>query len=242
MENSILVAVSAQDVLRRNLDVIANNIANLDTAGFKAERFMVTAFPVAAARPRTEVPGTTAFVRDLATVRDASDGRLSETGNALDVALRGDGYFTVSTPDGDRYTRDGHFRLDDGGRLVNEDGFPVQGLGGGPLVFAPEDASIEITGDGTISSDRGEIGKLRVVRFDDPSTMQAAGDGLATSEQTPQEVTEPQVLQGMIEKSNVEPILEMERMIRVQRAYDQAKQLVDREDERIRKMITVFVE
>ena len=242
MENSILVAVSAQDVLRRNLDVIANNIANLDTAGFKAERFMVTAFPVEASRPRTEVPGTTAFVRDLATVRDASDGRLAETGNALDLALRGEGYFVVSTADGDRYTRNGHFRLDDGGRLINEDGLPVQGLGGGPLVFAPEDASIEIAGDGTISSERGQIGKLRVVRFDDPSAMRAAGGGLGTSEAAPQDVAQPQVLQGTIEKSNVEPILEMERLIRVQRAYDQAKQLVDREDERIRKMITVFAE
>ena len=137
MENSILVALSAQGVLRRNLDVIANNLANLDTAGFKAERFMVAAHPIAPARPRTEVPGPTAFVRDLATVRDASDGRLDETGNALDLALRGEGFFVVSTPDGDRYTRNGHFRLDDTGTLVNEDGFPVQGQGGAPIVLAP---------------------------------------------------------------------------------------------------------
>lgn len=242
MENSILVALSAQGVLRRNLDVIANNLANLDTAGFKAERFMVAAHPVEAARPRTEVPGPTAFVRDLATVRDASDGRLDETGNALDLALRGDGFFVVSTPEGDRYTRNGHFRLDDRGQLVNEDGFPVQGQGGAPILLAPEDATIDVAADGTVTSERGGIGRLRVVGFDDPSAMQPVGRALATTEAAPLDLVQPEIVQGMIEKSNVEPILEMERMIRVQRAYDQAKQLIDREDERIRKVIAVFVE
>ena len=203
---------------------------------------MVAAHPIAPARPRTEVPGPTAFVRDLATVRDASDGRLDETGNALDLALRGEGFFVVSTPDGDRYTRNGHFRLDDTGTLVNEDGFPVQGQGGAPIVLAPEDANIDIAGDGTVASERGGIGKVRVVRFDDPSAMQPVGGGLATTEAAAQDLALPEIVQGMIEKSNVEPILEMERMIRVQRAYEQAKQLIDREDERIRKAIAVFVE
>ncbi|MFO1153840.1 MAG: flagellar basal-body rod protein FlgF [Rhodospirillales bacterium] len=242
MENSILVALSAQDVLRRNLDVIASNLANLDTAGFKAERFMVAAYPVEPSRPRSETPGPTVFVRDLATVPDASDGRLDETGNALDVALRGDGYFVISTPDGDRFTRDGHFRLDETGRLVTSSGYPVQGQGGTPVTFAAEDSSIEITSDGTIASERGGIGKLRVVGFADPAVMQPVGNGLLTTEATAQDLAQPQVVQGMIEKSNVEPILEMERMIRVQRAYEEAKQLVDREDERIRKVIAVFVE
>ena len=242
MENSILVALSAQGVLRRNLDVIANNLANLDTPGFKSERFMVVAHPVAAAGPRTDVPGSTAFVRDLATVPDVSDGRLDETGNSLDLALRGDGFFVISTADGDRYTRNGHFRLDDTGRLVNEDGLPVQGQGGAPIVFAPEDAAIDVTRDGTIASERGGIGKVRVVRFDDPAALQPVGGGLATTQAAPQELAEPEIIQGMIEKSNVEPILEMERMIRVQRAYEQAKQVIDREDDRIRKMVAVFIE
>ena len=93
-----------------------------------------------------------------------------------------------------------------------------------------------------MASERGGIGKVRVVRFDDPSAMQPVGGGLATTEAAAQDLALPEIVQGMIEKSNVEPILEMERMIRVQRAYEQAKQLVDREDDRIRKMITVFVE
>jgi flagellar basal-body rod protein FlgF len=243
MENSLLVALSSQGVLRRSLDLVANNLANIDTAGFKAERMVVIEAPVASPKPYTDGPPRTTFVRDLASVRDASDGRLEDTGNALDVALQGDGYFVLTTPDGERYTRNGHFRLDAGGNLVSEDGHAVQGEGGQPIAATAEDAAIGVTHDGTMTSERGAIGKLRVVRFADPGALEPAADGLALAgDQVVEEMPAPTVLQGMIEKSNVEPILEIERMIRVQRAYDQAKTVIDREDERIRKMITVFVQ
>lgn len=243
MENGLLVALSSQGVLRRSLDVVANNLANIDTAGFKAERMVIVEDPVASRRPWVDGPPLTTFVRDLASVRDGSDGRLDETGNPLDVALRGDGYFVLQTPEGERYTRNGHFRLDTAGNLVSEDGHPVQGQGGQPLALAAEDLTIDIARDGTLSSERGNIGRLRVVRFADASALEPTADGLALAgDQVAEEAPAPELIQGMIEKSNVEPILEIERMIRVQRAYDQAKMVIDREDDRIRKMISVFVE
>lgn len=243
MENGLLVALSSQGVLRRSLDIIANNLANSDTAGFKAERLLVTDAPVASRLPLVDGGPSIAFVRDLASVRDPRDGRLEQTGNPLDVAISGDGYFALSTPEGERYTRNGHFRLDAAGTLVSEEGHPVQGEGGQPLVLAADDAALGIGRDGTIAGADGPIGRLRVVGFADPTLLEPTAGGLALADgQTAEDLAAPLVLQGTIEKSNVEPILEIERMIRVQRAYEQAKTVIDREDERIRKMLSVFAE
>lgn len=240
MENAILIALSAQDVLQRRLAATANNLANMDTSGFRAERLLVVEHPVPLTRslPRGQ---DVRFVRDLATVRDPSPGRLEQTGNPLDLAVQADGYLVVSTGDGDRFSRGGHLRLDAAGRLVHESGDPVQGQGGGAIVLAPEDGEPVISRDGTISGAQGVIGKLRVVRFAAEAQPVPAGNGLATSPGAPEEVASPDVLQGMLERSNVQPISEMESLIRVHRAYDRIRTMIEREDERIRKMITVYL-
>jgi flagellar basal-body rod protein FlgF len=242
MEDSILVALSLQGVLQRNMAVIANNMANVNTSGFKAEQLMVVDQQVPSERPTVDGRVSTAYVRDIASVRDPTDGRLDVTDNPLDLALRGDGYFVVSTPDGDRYTRAGHFRLDTNGQVVTEEGYTLQGQGGAPMVVAPTDATINVARDGTVSAESGVIGRVRVVQFLDPKALQPLGAGLASSDAQPQDVAAPEMIQGMLERSNVEPINEVERMIRVQRAYDQARSIADREDDRIRKMMVVFVE
>lgn len=242
MEDSILVALSLQNVLQRNMAVIANNVANVNSSGFKREQMLVVDQEVPSPRATIDGRVSTAYVRDIASVRDPSDGRLDVTDNPLDLALRGDGYFVVTTPDGDRYTRDGHFRLDAGGQVVTEDGFPLQGQGGAPLLLASTDSTISVAEDGTLSTESGVLGRVRVVQFADPTALQPLGEGLATSEAPPQDVASPQMIQGMLERSNVEPITEIEQMMRVQRAYDQARDVGDREDERIRKMLVVFVE
>ena len=181
-----------------------------------------------------------AFVRDFATVRDPSEGKLEETGGDLDVALAGEGYLVVQTPQGERYTRDGHLRLDEAGQLVTDDGLPVLAQGGTPLLFGPEDTRIAIARDGTVSSESGDLGRLRVVRFAHPERMQSVAGGLMTSDEPPQDVAAPTLLQGMLEGSNVQPIVEMERLIDLHRAYDQARVVIDREDDRIRKMLQVY--
>ena len=240
METSIIVALSRQDTLQRHIDVVANNLANMNTTAFKGERMMFTDHLVRTGSGDHRVGDAIAFVRDLATVRDLADGKLEQTGGDLDLALVGEGYFVVSTPEGERYTRDGQLRLDQAGQLVTEDGLPVLTQSGAPLVFGPQDTRIGIARDGAVSSEMGDLGRLRVVRFAHPERMQPVAGGLMASDEQPEDVAAPALMQGMLESSNVQPIVEMERLIDLHRAYDQARVLVDREDDRIRKMLQAY--
>jgi flagellar basal-body rod protein FlgF len=242
METPILVSLSRQATLRRQLEVIANNLANMDTTGFKAERMMFDDHLVPTPVGRGRMGEQIAFVRDVATVRDPSTGKLQQTGADLDVALADEeGFLVVQTPTGDRYTRNGHLRLDEAGQLVTGHGLPVMSQQGTPIVLGPLDGPVTIAGDGTISTGQGDLGRLRVVRFDAPEQMEAIEGGLLSTDQQPQDVETPSILQGTLEGSNVEPILEIQRMITVQRAYDQARSLIDREDERIGKMMQAYM-
>jgi flagellar basal-body rod protein FlgF len=240
METSIIVALSRQDTLRRHLDVVANNLANMNTIAFKAERMMFADHLMRAGSGDHPANDAIAFVRDVATVRDPADGKLEETGGDLDVALLGEGYLVVDSPGGQCYTRDGHLRLDETGQLVTDDGLPVLTQGGAPLLFDAQDTRISIAYDGTVSSEMGDLGQLRVVRFAHPERMQSVGGGLFETDEKPEDVVAPTVLQGMLESSNVQPIIEMERLIDLHRAYDQARVLIDREDDRIRKMLQAY--
>jgi flagellar basal-body rod protein FlgF len=178
-----------------------------------------------------------AYVRDIATVRDTRGGSMERTHNPLDVAIHGDGYFAVETEAGERYTRGGHFRLDSTGQLVTQDDHPVLSATGQPFFFAPEDTKIHISRDGTVSTENGDLGRLRVVNFEQPEAMEPTSDGLYRSDEPPVDVERPDVVQGTLEGSNVEPIIELARMIEVNRAYSQAKKMVDSEDDRIKKMM-----
>lgn len=240
MENTLLITLSRQGALRRQLDVVANNLANMNTTGFKAQRMMFTEHLVESRGGERLLGEKLSFVHDQATRRDFSEGAIEATGAPLDVAIRGEGWFVIDTPSGRHYTRNGRFRIDAEGRMVTESGNPVVGGAGQPIRFAPTDGEISIARDGTVSAESGELGRLRIVRFDNPQRLRAVVDGLFASDQTPQDVDQPEVVQGMLESSNVEPILEMARMINVHRAYDTARKLVDREDQRIRKMVEEY--
>ncbi|MBF0248871.1 MAG: flagellar basal-body rod protein FlgF, partial [Alphaproteobacteria bacterium] len=153
-------------------------------------------------------------------------------------AIHGDGYFAVRGEDGrDMYTRNGSFRLDNAGQLVTQSGLPVLSDGGAPITFAQEDSTITISGDGTVSTNNGELAKLRVVSFENQHLMKPTASSMFTTDQTPQTVDRPQVSQGSLETSNVKAILELTRMIEVNRSYVSAKSLIDKEDERIRKAV-----
>lgn len=241
MESSILVALSRQDALERHLSVVANNMANMNTTAFKAEHIMLVDHPVRVPAAGADEKGGIAFVRDVGTLRDTTDGPLNETSGDLDVAISGEGYFVVSTPMGDRYTRDGHLRLDQSGQLVTDHGLPVLTQGGAPVRLGPQDGQVVIARDGSIASEAGPLGRLRVVRFAHPEKMEAVAGGLMTSEEPPEDVAAPIVLQGMLESSNVQPITEMTHLIGVQRAYDQARSLIDKEDERIKKSLQAYL-
>ena len=242
MENTTLVSLSHQAALRRKMDVVANNFANMNTTGYKSERMMFVEHLVPSRDENGSRGESLAFVRDIATARDFSQGRERETGNPLDLAIEGEGFFVVESPSGERYTRNGRFRVDEGGQLTNEHGMPVLTSSGGPIFFSPADNDINVSRDGVVSSENGEIGRLRIVRFENPHHLQVVSGGLMSSPERPEDVESVNVMQGMLEGSNVEPIIEMTRMMRVQRAYDSARKLIDKEDERIKKMVRVYSE
>ncbi|TVS00351.1 MAG: flagellar basal-body rod protein FlgF [Rhodospirillales bacterium] len=240
MENTLLIALSHQAALRRRLEVIANNVANMNTTGFKAEQPMFAEVLVRSRGGETARGELLSFVLDRATRRDIAAGPLVATGNPLDVAIVGEGYFVVMTPTGENVTRQGRFRLDDAGQVVTEHGFPVMAEGDQPLVLGAEDGDITIGRNGVVSTANGEIGRLRIVRFDNEQELRQVAGGLLTADQPGEDMAAPELAQGMLEGSNVEPVREITRLIEVQRAYDSASRLIDREDERIRKMIEEY--
>ncbi|WNJ99076.1 flagellar basal-body rod protein FlgF [Thalassospiraceae bacterium LMO-JJ14] len=239
MENTMYVALSRQTTLRRQLDVVANNLANMSTHGYKSGQMMFVEHLTKSKGGDSLVTPNLAYVRDIATMTDTKPGAIEHTGNPLDVAIQGEGYFVIQTPEGERYTRNGRLQLDNTGQLVNQLGQAVLADGGAPMVFAPEDTEIVISKDGTVSTNNGELGKLRIVNFDNDQILErSSGAQFSTTEDNPaKDVTDAAVLQGAVEGSNVEPILEMANMIEVHRAYDSVKSFIDREDERQRAMI-----
>jgi flagellar basal-body rod protein FlgF len=237
MENTSFVALSRLGTLRRQMNVIANNLANMNTTGFKGEKMMFVDH-VVKSRGGTQIMGDkVAYVRDIATVKNLNEGSFQATGSPLDVAIRGDGYFVIDAANGERYTRNGSFRLDDAGQMVTKDGDPVLSDGGQPFFFTAQDSNIEISSDGTISTSAGQLGRLAVVRFDNPHALKLTAGGQLNSEELPIPAEDFSVVQSMLETSNVEPIIEMTRMIEVHRSYKSVQKLVDSENDRVKKMI-----
>lgn len=228
MENTVYVGLSRQMLLRRELDIIANNIANADTAGFKVESLMARTEPAAPAMT-DGAPRPVKFVMDAGVARDFGQGALATTGSDFDLGLEGQGFFEITTEDGPRYTRDGGFRLDELGRIVTQAGQPVAGDGGGEIVVNPEDGQVKIAPDGTVSQGENIIGRVAVVRFDDLSMLEKTGDNLLRniSNLDPQPAPDVRVRQGMLEGSNVKPILEITRLIEVTRAYESITRMME---------------
>ena len=237
METTSYIALSRQSALRNEMSAIANNMANMNTTGYKGERMLFVDQVIRSRSDASIAAQGLSYVRDVASFRNTMDGPMTKTDNPLDLAIHEDGYFAVQTPNGERYTRGGSFSMDSGGQLVTQKGDPVLTDAGTPIFFAPEDTQITITSDGTISTENGELGKLKIVKFNNQQDMfRAEGGYFATNEQ-PTVIERPKVAQGMIEGSNVEPILEMARMMEVSRQYMSAQKMIEREDERIRRMV-----
>ena len=238
MENTAYIALSRQAGLRRNMDVIANNLANMNTTGFKLDRLMFIDHLVKTKGGDTAGGDRLAYSRDISTYRDTGEGEMQSTGNPLDTAIRGTGYFVLENDNGDtRYSRNGRFRLNEDGKLVNQLGMTVVSEAGQPFFFAPEDKQITIARDGTVSTENGDLGRLKIVRFDNEQQLRETESGLYQTDQAAQDVEQRDVVQGMLEGSNVEAVVELTRMIEVQRAYESVKALLDREDERLKRVV-----
>ena len=240
MENMLLVGLSRQMVLERQMDVVANNVANVNTNGYKADKSLFQEYLKSGAHEDNFV-GTdrsVSYVQDNGTFKDFSQGPAEPTKSPLDVAIDGGGFLVVQTPAGERYTRDGALQINNQGQLVTAAGNPVLGTSG-PIVFQPTDHDINVAADGTITVVEGSNkadsirGKLRLVSFPDAQkalkeglNLYAAGEGGA-----PQADTKSQLRQGFIEKSNVNAVAEMSRMIEVTRAYTQISTLLQQQSD-----------
>jgi flagellar basal-body rod protein FlgF len=231
MENAQLISLSRQIALQRQMDVVANNIANLNTTGFKAESILYEEFemPVARDRDFQSADQPLLFTQDWATMHDMAPGSIEQTGNPLDVALSGEGFFAVQTADGERWTRSGAFQLDPTGLLVDLNGNAVLG-DGGEIRFEAGETGITIDSTGGVSSSAGSKGHLRIVEFDNPQELSREGDNLYAGG-TPNANVGTRVVQGAIERSNVSGVGEMTEMIRVQRAYESLASMMQRQDE-----------
>lgn len=244
MEAAGYIALARQDALWRQMSSVAHNIANMNTAGFKREGMMFTEYVVKTDNQESLFDRRVAYPQDFGMVRDMADGPMQTTENPLDVAIQGEGFFAVETENGPRYTRNGHFKLDIDGQIVDTNGNPVLSNAGQPFFIAPNETQIEIARDGTVSTENGPIGQLQVVRFDNPRDMQLEGGHLLAPPPgaQPQPVDRVQLSQGMIEQSNVDPITEITRMIKVQRSYESIQQMIDEENERQKEAINTFTQ
>ncbi|MGX5736715.1 flagellar basal-body rod protein FlgF [Bosea thiooxidans] len=233
MENALLIGLSRQVALARELDVIANNMANVGTNGFKARsaRFNEFISPRAKADAFQPLDRPLSYVIDKGTPLDLSQGVVERTGNPLDVALKDDNYLVVQTPNGERYTRAGSLTIDRQGRLVTQSGQPVMGEGG-PIAFGQAEYDMRIAPDGTITSDQGVRGRLRQVRFADPTALANDGTNLFSSATPPQPAGPQARLEpGAVERSNVKAVIELTRLMEVQRNYQSVANMITKADD-----------
>lgn len=221
MENAQLITLSRATALNRQINIVANNVANMNTTGYKSENLLFEEYIDSKGSAEAFKAGDRdlSFVLDDRTVGNFASGTLETTGSQFDVAIKGEGFFVVQTPAGERYTRAGSFTLDPTGQLTTHDGHPVLGEGG-PILLDATDTQITITSNGTISGANGEIGRLRVVTFADQQQLNRVGSTLFSGDGA-QAADNPQVVQFTLESANVDAISQISQMIEVQRAYDE---------------------
>lgn len=234
MDNAIYAGLSRQSGLMAEMTAIANNIANANTTGYRAEGVIFSEYV------RGLAPDTASLSMAAARVRqtDFTQGGIETTGAPFDLAIEGEGFFLVATPQGDRLTRAGSFLTNDMGDLVTPQGHPVLDAGGAPIAIPMDAGPVTIGGDGTLSVGGDPLGQLAVVAPLDPLQM-SRGDGVLFNPGDGwQPVDAPRILQGAVESANTDTVGQIARMIEVQRAYELGQNFLDREDERIRAVIT----
>lgn len=236
MENTSYIGLSQQVALQRLMDMTAHNMANMTTPGYKSENML---FDTYLSKARSSTEGKIEGVRTAGTYRDLSSGPLSQTSNPLDLAIEGGGYFSVETASGTRYTRNGSFSLNARGELVTKDGDAVLGTNGGPLTIPRGATQISITSTGRVSTERGQVGRLKLVSFEDDNLLTPAGGTLlaANGAQEADAEEDVRIHQGFLEGSNVQPVFEMNKMIEIQRLYTAAQTMIMNEHDMQRSMI-----
>ena len=243
MENPTYVALSRLMAQERTMDVIANNVANTNTPGFKAEHVQFSDWLLrTGGKLADEGEANIAFSQDRATWRDQTPGSITHTGEPLDLAIGSEGFFSVSTPNGIRLTRSGRFTLRDDDTIVDSEGDPLLDDAGSPISLPGGSSDVTVAGDGTISTARGTIGKVGIVSPSDPNRLSAEGSHLFRADATTAVVAHPGIVQGGVESSNVSPMIEMTRMMQLQRDFQFVAQFTQSEFDRQQSAIDKMAE
>lgn len=232
MDNATYATLTRQTGLLAQMQMVANNIANANTTGYRGEGIGFSEY-IRTTGTGDSLSMATARLRET----DLSQGSLSQTGGAFDLAIEGEGFFMVQTPQGPRLTRAGHFGPNENGDLVTPEGYPVLDAGGAPLFVSQGQGPVGIAPDGTISAGGTPVGQVGIVLPRDPLGLVREGGTLFRADAETDPAFGARVMQGFLEESNVDPVTEIARMIEVQRAYEMGQGFLDREDDRIRKTI-----
>lgn len=230
MENSVYIGLSKQVVLRENMNIIANNVANVNTPGYRAQNMTFSEYIEDPRYMKEDI----AMVLDYGQYQKTDPGSLKKTDNPLDIALVGNGFLGIETPSGIQYTRAGNLTMDADGVLRNARGLPVANEGGGEITIPTDATEIRIDKKGIISTDQGEVGQLMITEFQNYQRLNPAGNGLYDTDEAGTPAEKTSVMQGHIEGSNVEAVVEMTRMIDVLREYQAVQNMMQSEHERLR--------
>ncbi|MBU2992386.1 flagellar hook-basal body complex protein [Octadecabacter sp. 1_MG-2023] len=233
MENATYTALTRQSGLMNEMRVVANNLANMNTTGFRSEGVIFAEHVTALGPDDPSLSMATASVRET----HADQGGLMQTGGSFDLAIEGEGFFLIETPAGERLTRAGAFTPNENGDLVTPEGFRVLDAGGAP-VFVPQGAGpVGIAPDGTVSAGGQPVAQVGLVTPVSLSGLVREDGVRFRADEGHEPALTGRMLQGFLEESNVNPVLEVSRMIEVQRAYELGQSFIDKEDERIRSAI-----
>ncbi len=245
MDNTNYIALSRQMALWKQMDIVSNNMANMNTSGYKQDDALFTSYLVQTPQATGIGRAPLYFTQDFGSFHNFAEGVLENTGNTFDVAIQGDAFFCVDTKGGERYTRKGQFSLDSEGKIVTNEGAVVLSENNAPFFIAPGETEVTITENGDVLTENGVIGRLKLASFEDNQKLlktagtmfeNVAGNAMVIG------ADNIKVAQGVIEKSNVNAIEEMTKLIKIQRSYDYVQQMIDEEHDRIANTISTYAQ
>lgn len=231
MPNVSFATLGRQQGLLQELQVVANNLANSSTTGYKADRAIFSELVVPVGGP----DGSVSLGALSAHAFELEQGGLKPTQGQFDLAIQGEGFFQIETPQGNRLTRAGNFQLSNTGTLVDAQGNPVLNEGGAPILIPDDVSEISFAQDGTLSLDGEQTGRVGIFQTDGQLVRDTSTYFETTGAVT--QIDDPIVIQGALETSNVTPVLEVARMIEVQRAYEAGQTLLEQEDQRLSQLV-----
>ena len=236
MDNAIYSTLTRQSGLMQEMRSVANNIANISTAGFRREGVIFSEYVAGLEGAEPSLSMASAHGREV----DLSQGSLTQTGGSFDFAIEGDGFFQIETPQGVQLTRAGSFTPNEAGELVTPDGYRLLDNGGSPVFVPTTGGAATVAPDGTLSVGGVPVAQIGVVEPIDRNELTHQGGTMFSAKSGVQEAQDFRLLQGFVEESNVDPISEIARMIEVQRAYEMGQSFLEREDQRVRGVISTL--